>query len=163
MEEEKGNLGSQTDAPARVSKKEGPSAQPEHAYIQPKITIQAISIEEFLKALAAERKAILDNQKFTAKQKIRLLDENRKTLVVATGGIIRKTETVVYAILGFGAIVFIVLALLTTCAKIAFGSDLGLHQYRPGRDYRHDCSKAWQSLALAIRRCGSGAGPVRSR
>ena len=47
-----------------------------------------------------------------------LLDENRKTLVVATGGTVRKTDSVVYSILVFGGVVLIILALLTTYANL---------------------------------------------
>jgi hypothetical protein len=75
-------------------------------------------LEDFLRALAQERKAILENDKLTARNKQMLLDENRKTLVIATGGTVRKTDSVVYGILVFGGLVLIVLALLTTFAHL---------------------------------------------
>jgi hypothetical protein len=75
-------------------------------------------LEEFLRSLAQERRSILENEKLSAKQKCSLLDENRKTLVVATGGKVTKTDSVVYGILVFGGIVLIILALLTTFAHL---------------------------------------------
>ena len=75
-------------------------------------------LEDFLRSFAEERKAIHDNEKLTAKDKQRLLDENRKTLVVATGGTVRKTDSVVYGILIFGGIGMLTLALLTTFANL---------------------------------------------
>ncbi len=76
------------------------------------------AIEKLLKSLAEERKVIVNDEKLSAKQKQALLDENRKTLVVATGGSIRKTDSVVYGILIFGGVVLVVLALLTTFADL---------------------------------------------
>jgi hypothetical protein len=83
---------------------------------------QAVIVNEaysdFLRALAEERKTIIDNEKLNAKEKKGLLDENRKTLVVANGGSIRKTDSVVYGILIFGGIVLITLSLLTVFANL---------------------------------------------
>ena len=76
------------------------------------------ALEDFLRSLAEERKAIHANEKLTAKDKQKLLDENRKTLVVATGGTVRKTDSVVYGILIFGGIGMLTLALLTTFANL---------------------------------------------
>jgi len=92
--------------------------QEEQVHTTPSRPRLSESLEEFLRSLAQERKAILDNEKLTAKQKQMLLDENRKTLVVATGGTIRKTDSVVYGILVFGGLVLIILALLTTFAQL---------------------------------------------
>ena len=77
-----------------------------------------VGLENFLKSLADERKAIHNNEKLSAKDKQKLLDENRKTLVVATGGTVRKTDSVVYGILIFGGIGMLTLALLTTFANL---------------------------------------------
>ena len=67
---------------------------------------------DFLRSLGEERKSILDNEKLTAKEKKILLDENRKMLVIANGGTIKRTDSVVYGILIFGGVVLITLSLL---------------------------------------------------
>ena len=76
------------------------------------------SYHDLIKTLAEERRKIIDNDKLSAKEKRQLLDENRKTLVIASGGTVRQTENVVYAILIFAATVLITLAILTTCAGL---------------------------------------------
>lgn len=68
--------------------------------------------------LAEQRKTILDNDKYTAKEKLALLDDNRKAIAVASGRTVRRTENVVYGLLTFGAVGLIVLALLTTFAGL---------------------------------------------
>ena len=73
---------------------------------------------EFLQSMAQERTRIIDDEKMTAKEKRVLLDENRKMLVVANGGTVRKTDSVVYGILIFGGVVLIVLSLLTVFAGL---------------------------------------------
>src|SRR5262249_4898105 len=70
-------------------------------------------VADLVRSLAAERQKIVDNDKLSARQKRALLDENRKALTVATGGKVRKTDSVVHGILIFGGVVLIVLALLT--------------------------------------------------
>ena len=67
---------------------------------------------DLVRALAEERKAILDDDRLSPKDKQILLDESRKTFVVANGGSVRKSDSVVYGILVFGAVVLIALALL---------------------------------------------------
>lgn len=74
--------------------------------------------QDFLRSLGEERRLILSNEKLSARQKRQLLDENRKTLVVANGGTIKRTDSVVYGILVFGGTVLITLALLTTYAGL---------------------------------------------
>jgi hypothetical protein len=73
---------------------------------------------DFLRALAEERGTIINSEKLTAKEKQVLLDENRKTLVVASGGSVRKTDSVVYGILIFGGAVLVILSLLTCFAGL---------------------------------------------
>jgi hypothetical protein len=95
-----------------------PSEEEQRGHVGLRSTHFPEALEEFLRSLAQERKSILDNDKLTAKQKRVLLDENRKTLVVATGGKVTKTDSVVYGILVFGGIVLTILALLTTFAHL---------------------------------------------
>ena len=73
---------------------------------------------ELMHVLAEQRARILDNDKYSAKEKLALLDENRKAIVVASGRTVRRTENVVYGLLIFGAVGLIVLALLTTYADL---------------------------------------------
>jgi hypothetical protein len=63
--------------------------------------------------LMMERQQILSDAKLSARNKIRLLESNRKTLVIVKGGSIRNTENVVYSILAFGGLVLVILSLLT--------------------------------------------------
>jgi hypothetical protein len=69
--------------------------------------------EQFIRSLSTQRETIQKDEKLSAKDKFRLLEENRKALAVATGGKARSTENVVYGILIFGGSVLIILALLT--------------------------------------------------
>lgn len=92
--------------------------EPKQETETPKTPFVAEAYSQLLKDLAAERRMILENEKLTAKQKQELLDENRKTLVVANGGKVTKTDSVVYGILIFGGLVMIILALLTTFAGL---------------------------------------------
>ena len=71
-----------------------------------------------LRYLMAEREAILADARLSARQKARLLEVNRQTIVVTNGGTIKKTENVVYAILVFGGVMIGVLALLTVFAGL---------------------------------------------
>ena len=68
--------------------------------------------------LLEERQQILRDDRLKVKEKLRLLESNRLALLLAHGGTVRKTENVVYGILGFGAVVLIILALLTTFAHL---------------------------------------------
>lgn len=70
-------------------------------------------VADLLRSLASERQKIIDNDKLSAREKQALLDENRKALIVATGGKITKTDSVVYGILIFGGVLLTILALLT--------------------------------------------------
>jgi len=119
MEEEEEEGWSPPTKPAiGFSARQQSEQQEEQVHATPSRPRLPEGLEEFLRSLSQERKAILDNDKLTAKQKQMLLDENRKTLVVATGGTIRKTDSVVYGILIFGGLVLIILSLLTTFAKL---------------------------------------------
>ncbi len=73
---------------------------------------------DVLTSLVRERDVIITDEKLSAKDKRLLLDENRKAIVVAGGGKVTKTDSVVYGILFFGGTVLIVLALLTTYADL---------------------------------------------
>jgi hypothetical protein len=75
-------------------------------------------VADLLRSLALERQKILDNDKLSAKEKLALLDENRKALTVGTGGRVTKTDSVVYGILIFGGAVLVILALLTAFANL---------------------------------------------
>lgn len=66
-----------------------------------------------LRQLTEERRTILNDPKLSTRERLRLLESNRETIVLASGGSIKKTENVVYSILIFGAAVIIILALLT--------------------------------------------------
>lgn len=85
---------------------------------QQKVGLFTEAYQDLLRSLAEERRKIVDNDKLSAREKRQLLDENRKTLVVANGGTVRKTDSVVYGILIFGATVLIILALLTSFAGL---------------------------------------------
>ncbi len=71
-----------------------------------------------LKSLADERKIILNDTSLNPRQKQKLLDETRKAIVVASGGTVKKTDSVVYGILIFGGVVLITLSLLTVFAGL---------------------------------------------
>lgn len=73
---------------------------------------------EFVRVLAEERRKIIDNDKLSSKEKLALLDDNRKAMVVANGGTVKRTENVVYGILVFGGVLLVILALLTTFAGL---------------------------------------------
>jgi hypothetical protein len=73
---------------------------------------------DFIRSLAAQRDKILSDEKFSAKEKCNILEENRKAMIIASGGTIRTTDSVVYGILVFGGTVLIILALLTSFAGL---------------------------------------------
>lgn len=74
--------------------------------------------QSLIHSLAEQRTKVLENDKLSARQKRLLLDENRKALVIASGGTVTTTDSVVYGILAFGGIVLIVLSLLTVYANL---------------------------------------------
>lgn len=74
--------------------------------------------QELIRSLAEQRSKIIEHDKLSARQKRLLLDENRKALVIASGGTVTTTDSVVYGILAFGGAVIIVLSLLTTYAGL---------------------------------------------
>jgi hypothetical protein len=71
-----------------------------------------------LLALAEERETILGNEKFSAKEIEKLLESNRRTIVIASGGHILGTEKVVFGLLAFSALVVAFLASLTTFSDL---------------------------------------------
>ena len=76
-------------------------------------------VHELVVMLATERQRIVSDEKLTARDKRLLLEENRRALTVATGGTVTKTDSVVYGILIFGAVVLVTLALLTAFYGLA--------------------------------------------
>jgi hypothetical protein len=82
---------------------------------------QVVSPEwrELIIQLTEERHTILTDAKLKASEKSKLLESNRKTLVVIMGGTVRSTENVIYGILIFGSVVLIILALLTAYAGLS--------------------------------------------
>jgi hypothetical protein len=66
-----------------------------------------------VKQLMDERTAILADGQLGPKEKLELLRENRRTIIVTTGGNIRTTDSVVYAILIFAGVVLVILAGMT--------------------------------------------------
>jgi hypothetical protein len=84
----------------------------------PKQVSSSDARQDLIRSLAEQRIKILDNDKLSARHKRILLDENRKTLVVASGGTNTTTDSVVYGILVFGGVVLITLSLLTTYAHL---------------------------------------------
>ncbi len=76
------------------------------------------SIDSSIKQLLAERHAIMNNDKLRTGERLKLLEDNRRTLIAIRGGTYHKTENVVYGILLFGALVLIVLSLLTVFAEL---------------------------------------------
>lgn len=74
-------------------------------------------LAELIRSLAQERRQIIESA-LSAKDKIALLEQNRKAITISTGGTVAKTDYIVYAILVFGAVVLIVLSLLTAFAGL---------------------------------------------
>jgi hypothetical protein len=76
------------------------------------------SRERAAEAIFAERLRILDDERLSPRMKLRLLEANRRAMAQASGGRVFATESVVYALLAFGAIVIIVLACLTAFSNL---------------------------------------------
>jgi hypothetical protein len=57
-----------------------------------------------------ERKAILENSALKTREKLTLLENNRKTTIIVKGGSIRKTENIIYSVLIFCGALIMVLA-----------------------------------------------------
>ena len=76
--------------------------------------------EHLLSEVLMERRAILTDEKLGTKDKLKLLEANHRTLLVMRGGRVKtfKTELVVFGILGFSAILLIVLSVLNVKAKL---------------------------------------------
>jgi hypothetical protein len=75
-------------------------------------------LPEILRSLIEERQIILAPGKTSSRDKLKLLEQNRKAIIIATGGRVNTTENVVYGILIFGAVVLVILSLLTAFAKL---------------------------------------------
>lgn len=75
-------------------------------------------IDEQIKGLILERKIILENKTFSKSEKLKLLENTRRTIVVIKGGAIRKTENVVYSILFFSGFIIIALSVLTAFSSL---------------------------------------------
>ena len=73
--------------------------------------------QALLTQLAGEREKIIQGN-YSTSEKLKLLDDNRKAMVIAKGGRIAKSENVVYGILLFGGVLVIVLAILTVLAGL---------------------------------------------
>lgn len=80
--------------------------------------VSADFFQESLKRLMDERHAIISDAKLSSKEKIALLESNRKTMVILSGGSVRKTENVIYAVLIFNVIVIALLAALTAYSAL---------------------------------------------
>jgi len=77
------------------------------------------NINQILLELMNERRSILDNNTLKSKEKLKLLESNRKTIVLVKGGSIRKTENVVYSVLIFSGFLILTLAALNTFANLS--------------------------------------------
>ena len=60
-----------------------------------------------------EREKILTNKDFTDKQKLKYLENNRKSLIMSTGGHIIRTESIAWALLVSTSVITLTLAFLT--------------------------------------------------
>lgn len=72
-----------------------------------------------LQKLIDERAAIIGNSTLSSREQLKLLESNRKTIVMVRGGRIVGTENVVYALIGMSAVVTLVLACLTAFADLS--------------------------------------------
>jgi hypothetical protein len=70
-----------------------------------------------LRTLMDERQQILTSD-LRPRQKFKLLEANRRTMVILRGGHVLATENVVYALLGVSAVVLVLLATLTTFSDL---------------------------------------------
>ena len=80
---------------------------------------------DVLGRLLEERQTILSDSGLPTRDKLRLLENNRLTMVVAQGGTVRKTENVVTGILIFATGVTIILALLNVTAGLRTDVTMG--------------------------------------
>ncbi len=75
--------------------------------------------DQQLYELLSERKIILENSVLKTSEKLKLLENNRKTTIIVKGGSIRKTENIVYSVLIFSGVLILVLALLNTFSNLS--------------------------------------------
>jgi len=80
---------------------------------------EAFSGSPLLMELLNERKSILENSSLKSREKLRLLESNRKAFVLIKGGSIKKTENVVYSVLLFSGLLIVTLALLNTFSNLS--------------------------------------------
>jgi hypothetical protein len=69
-------------------------------------------------SLLEERGTILKDAKFSPREKVKLLEANRRVLLNVSGGSTTKTENVVYGLIIFASVTTVVLASLTTFAGL---------------------------------------------
>ena len=72
-----------------------------------------------LMELLNERKSILESSILKPREKLKLLESNRKAFVLIKGGTIKKTENIVYAVLVFSGVLIVTLALLNTFSSLS--------------------------------------------
>jgi hypothetical protein len=77
-------------------------------------------LESLLGEVLMERRTILADTKLQTRAKLKLLEANHRTLLVMRGGRVKtfRTEAVVFAILGFSAVLLIALAVLNVKAGL---------------------------------------------
>lgn len=75
-------------------------------------------VGKLIEKLIEEREAIIANDSLSPRDKIKLLESNRKAIVMVRGGHIVGTEKVVYSLIGMSTVVTIVLACLTTFSDL---------------------------------------------
>ena len=75
-------------------------------------------VGKLIEKLLEEREAIIGNDSLSPRDKIKLLESNRKAIVMVRGGHIVGTEKVVYSLIGMSTVVTIVLACLTTFSDL---------------------------------------------
>lgn len=98
----------------RMEEEEGPGSFEEAPIRMPAfVEMSKEDKTRFFEQLVDERKTILES-KFTVRERLKLLEENRQFLAVANGGSPYKfgTEKVIYGILIFSAVVILALACL---------------------------------------------------
>lgn len=76
-------------------------------------------VDKTIQTLSNERLLILQNKKISTKEKIKLLNENKRVLILVCGGTIRKTNRIIYAILLMAGVLLVAFAILNTCESLS--------------------------------------------
>lgn len=76
------------------------------------------SLSKAIEEISKERERILSDTKLSANKKLKMLESNRKTLVILSGGKIKKTDNIIYSILIFSGFMILSLALLNVHAGL---------------------------------------------